>query len=80
MSLPSTFPSASLVSSLKLPSLASYPTVYEPSSLISLTCFTMTTGASVVEVDEVVVEVEVEAGVWVVVSAASLSVVVSVVS
>ena len=71
--------SASLVSSLKLPSLASYPTVYEPSSLISLTCFTMTTGASVVEVAEVVVEV-VGAGVWVVVSAASLSVVVSVVS
>ena len=82
MSLPSTLPSASLVSSLKLPSLASYPTVYEPSSLISLTCLTMTTGSSVVvEVVVVVVEgVVVEVGIWVVVSAVSLSVLLSVVS
>ena len=46
--IPSTFPSISLVSSLNEPSLASYPTVYVPSSLISLTCLIITTGASVV--------------------------------
>merc|ERR1719228_988168 len=47
---PSTFPSASFVSSLNDPSLASYPTVYVPSSLISLTCLMITTGATVVVV------------------------------
>lgn len=53
--------------------------------MISLTCFTMTTGASVevvevVEVVEEVVVVVVEVGIWVVVSAVSLSELVSVVS
>jgi len=52
--------------------------------LISLTCFTMTTGASVEvveeEVVEVVVVVVVVVGIWVVVSAVSLSELVSVVS